>query len=119
MKDLHERAIEAAKRYVSLQGCDIVESGGELFDLVFYDNAEDCLCLCEVDIKSQGHGLRNMDEIKPRAEIERMAAEWFANSEQQNTCAVRFDTLDMVVVSADRAFLRHTKNAYGLFWMDK
>ena len=48
-----------------------------------------------------------------RGNLEIAAASWFAVNSPDGEMLVRFDIIDMLVVSADRALLRHHINAFS------
>lgn len=53
------------------------------------------------------------DGYPPRGDLEIAAASWLAVNSPDGEMQVRFDTIDMLVVSADRALLRHHINAFS------
>ena len=48
-----------------------------------------------------------------RGDLEIAAASWLAGNSPDGEMLVRFDIIDMLVVSADRALLRHHINAFS------
>lgn len=48
-----------------------------------------------------------------RGDLEIAAASWLAVNSPDGEMLVRFDVIDMLVVSADRALLRHHINAFS------
>lgn len=48
-----------------------------------------------------------------RSDLEIAAASWLAGTSPDGEIQVRFDIIDMLVVSADRALLRHRINAFS------
>lgn len=48
-----------------------------------------------------------------RGDLEIAAASWLAANSPDGEIQVRFDIIDMLVVSADRALLRHHINAFS------
>lgn len=48
-----------------------------------------------------------------RGDLEIAAASWLAVNSPDGEMLVRFDIIDMLVVSADRALLRHHINAFS------
>lgn len=53
------------------------------------------------------------DGYPSRGDLEIAAASWLAVNSPDGEMQVRFDTIDMLVVSADRALLRHHINAFS------
>lgn len=53
------------------------------------------------------------DGYPSRSDLEIAAASWLAGNSPDGEMLVRFDIIDMLVVSADRALLRHHINAFS------
>ena len=102
MKNLHERAVEAAIRFVERKGYEVLDRNwscegvaGRL-DLVAMD--EDAIVFIDVTAA-------NREE----------AATWLEGYTPEGDVPVRFDGIDMIVVNAGRAPLRHHINKLGSF----
>ena len=87
------------------------ETGGDegLVDIV----AEDGGAVVFVSVKSREASDKGFPEsTASREELERFAIDWFSRSpEQCEECIFRFDTIALILVSPDRAIIRHHINA--------
>ena len=73
---------------------------------------EDTLVFIDVTATEYGEGGFEGDKVK-RGDLEIAAASWLAGNSPDGEIQVRFDIIDMLVVSADRAPLRHHINAFS------
>lgn len=109
--ELQEKAVKAATRFIERKGYELLEAGwtspeGTQIDLVAND--EDTLVFIDVTATEYGEGGR----VK-RGDLEITAASWLAGNSPDGDIQVRFDIIDMLVVSTDRALLRHHINAFS------
>lgn len=109
--ELQEKAVKAATRFIERKGYELLEAGwtspeGTQIDLVAND--EDTLVFIDVTATEYGEGGR----VK-RGDPEIAAASWFAGNSPDGDIQVRFDIIDTLVVSTDRALLRHHINAFS------
>lgn len=109
--ELQEKAVKAATRFIERKGYELLEAGwtspeGTRIDLVAND--EDALVFIDVTATEYGEG----GKVK-RGDLEIAAASWLAANSPDGEIQVRFDIIDMLVVSADRALLRHHINAFS------
>lgn len=109
--ELQEKAVKAATRFIERKGYELLEAGwtspeGTQIDLVAND--EDTLVFIDVTATEYGEGGR----VK-RGDLEIAAASWLAGNSPDGDIQVRFDIIDMLVVSTDRALLRHHINAFS------
>ena len=109
--ELQEKAVKAATRFIERKGYELLESGwtspeGTQIDLVAND--EDTLVFIDVTATEYGEGGK-----VSRSDLEIAAASWLAGNTPDGDIQVRFDIIDMLVVSADRALLRHHINAFS------
>lgn len=109
--ELQEKAVKAATRFIERKGYELLEAGwtspeGTQIDLVAND--EDTLVFIDVTATEYGEGGR----VK-RGDLEIAAASWLAVNSPDGDIQVRFDIIDMLVVSTDRALLRHHINAFS------
>lgn len=119
MKNLQERAIKAAEKYLNHKGYAVVEtnwkSDGGSIDLIARD--EDALVF--VDVAANEGTDKGMPEENLPAARERMegnAAKWLsahADDDAVTDVRVRFDTIGMMVLSENKALLRHHINCLG------
>ena len=106
--ELQEKAVKAAARFIERKGYELLETGwtspeGTKIDLVAND--EDALVFIDVTATEYGEGGFEGGKVK-RSDLEIAAA-------PDGDIQVRFDIIDMLVVSADRALLRHHINAFS------
>ena len=112
---LQEKAVKAATRFIERKGYELLEAGwaspeGTLIDLIAND--EDTLVFIDVTATEYGEGGFEGGKVK-RSDLEIAAASWLAVNTPDGDIQVRFDIIDMLVVSTDRAPLRHHINAFS------
>lgn len=112
---LQERAVEAAARFIEHKDFELLETSwtspeGTTIDLVAND--EGILAFIDVTATEYGEGGFEGGKVS-RDDMEIAAAAWLANSLLETNTMVRFDIIDMLVVSENRALLRHHVNAFG------
>lgn len=90
--ELQEKAVKAATRFIERKGFELLETG--------WTSPE------------YGEGGFEGGKVK-RSDLEIAAASWLAGNCPDGDIQVRFDIIDMLVVSTDRALLRHHINAFS------
>lgn len=115
--DLGRRGEEAAARFLVRRGYEIIErnwkcKAGEA-DII----ARDDTCLVFVEVKTrmdedQGVPEEAVDEAK-RKRYERIAASFLKTYEEVDI-QVRFDVIGILVLTPNRAMIRHHINAFGV-----
>lgn len=113
--ELQEKAVKAAARFIERKGFELLETGwtspeGTRIDLIAND--EDTLVFIDVTATEYSEGGFEGGKVK-RGDLEIAAASWLAGNSPDGEIQVRFDIIDMLVVSADRALLRHHINAFS------
>ena len=113
--ELQEKAVKAATRFIERRGFELLETGwtspeGTQIDLIASD--DDTLVFIDVTAIEYGEGGFEGGKVK-RSDLEIAAASWLAGNTPDGDIQVRFDIIDMLVVSADRAPLRHHINAFS------
>ena len=83
---------------------------GTQIDLIASD--EDTLVFIDVTATEYGEGGFGGGKT-PAATLGFAAASWLAGNTPDGDIQVRFDIIDMLVVSTDRALLRHHINAFS------
>lgn len=118
MKNLHERAVEAAIRFVERKGYEVLDRNwscegvaGRL-DLVAMD--EDAIVFIDVTAANREEGGFSEGNLT-REQFELLAATWLEGYTPEGDVPVRFDGIGMIVVNAGRALLRHHINKLGSF----
>ncbi|MGN0078982.1 MAG: YraN family protein [Eggerthellaceae bacterium] len=111
--ELQDKAIKAATCFIERKGFELLEAGwtspeGTQINLIASD--EDSLVFIDVVATEYGDGGFESGKVK-RSDLEIAAASWLAGNCPDGDIQVRFDIIDMLVVSADRALLRHHINA--------
>lgn len=67
-----------------------------------------------IDVTATEYGKGGFEGGKiSRSDLEIAAASWLADNSPDGEIQVRFDIIDMLVVSTDRALLRHHINAFS------
>lgn len=113
--ELQEKAVKAATRFIERKGYELLDTGwaspeGTQIDLIASDG--DTLVFIDVTATEYGEGGFEGSKVK-RGDLEIAAASWLAVNSPDGEIQVRFDIIDMLVVSADRALLRHHINAFS------
>lgn len=119
MDKLKEKALKAAERYMELRGMSIIDrrytrdglAGG--LDIVAEDSGTLVFATVSVASLSDGAGFREDPLSREQAEL--LSANWLAEhvETQESNVPVRFDRLSLLVVSEDRAMIRHYSNVLG------
>ncbi len=116
MKELNERAVKAAKRYLEMKGMSVIDESwskddlaGKI-DLIADDEGE--LIFATVTVSTTGDGgFREQPLSREQAEL--LAASWLAEHPSETDLAIRFDCVAIMACSEDRAILRHHINCFG------
>lgn len=108
---LQERGFEAAKKFLQRKGYIILDddTNQDAFDLVA--EKDDIICFIPVAIReSTEKGFP--EETFNRSKAETASAMWLKEHESTlaDSSPVRFDAISILVLSSDRAFLRHHIN---------
>ena len=94
MSNLHEKAIAASERFLERRGYEVLSTSWEAPD---------------------GFPEEDNDRVKREA----LAAKWLAENADRGDVSVRFDAISMMVVSEDRALLRHHINQLSTMESDE
>lgn len=113
-EELHRRAVKAATRFILRRGWEVIDTdwesvyGGHI-DLVAEDNGELVFIeVTETEDLERGY----LDSNQNQMEI--MAARWLAaSSPADGDLKVRFDTISLIVLNEQRAFMRHHTNVFS------
>lgn len=113
--ELQEKAVKAAIRFADRKGYELLEAGwaspeGTQIDLIAND--EDTLVFIDVTATEYGEGGFEGGKVS-RSDLEIATAAWLAGNSPDGEIQVHFDIIDMLVVSTDRALLRHHINAFS------
>lgn len=109
MKGVHQQAVEAVCRYLSLMGCNVLERGWECergsADVVYLDDG--CLVIADVESKlDDAEGFpAEADAASYREGFERAALGYLADCGMTDM-EVRCDRLYVVLVPPGRAFIK-------------
>jgi putative endonuclease len=115
-EELHRRAVKAATQSILRRGYEVIDTDwesvcGNRVDLVAEDNGE--LVFIEVT-ESEDLESGFLDGNPNQAQKELMAAEWLAaSSPADGDLKVRFDTISLIVLNEQRAFMRHHTNVFS------
>ena len=114
--ELHNKAIQAAERFCERRGYEILATswqpadGEGAIDLV----AQDDETMVFIEVNARPCSDEGFDEGRmSRSELEVLAAKWLGENSPEGDVSVRFDQISMLVVSTDRALLRHHINAFS------
>lgn len=120
MSKLNEKALEAAKNYVTHRGYDVIDSAYETeqdgqLDIVAMDEGT----IVFIDVLARKNTKQGFpsepNNVANRKRRENQAICWIADHpEYSNNIPVRFDVVSIIVVAEHRAFLRHHINALGM-----
>lgn len=105
---LSEKGRKAVRKFLELRGCTVLDELEEgCLNIVFEDDGELVFAICTV-----GHGQfedPDFDKLRPALEME--AIKWLSSAKNaMSDCRFRFDSISIVVVSEDKALLRHHTN---------
>jgi putative endonuclease len=111
MEAIETKAMKGIKTYLERKGFEIVEEGwahgNDTVDFIARDEEDLVFVTCLV---KQNDGEGSPKEALDRDSLERLAAAYLAEHLNHEDCQVRFDAVSMLVLSDDRAFLRHHRN---------
>lgn len=113
--ELQEKAVKAAARFIERKDSSFsrpvgLPPEGTQIDLIAND--EDALVFIDVTATEYGESGFEGGKVK-RGDFEIAVASWLAGNSPDGEIQVRFSIIDMLVVSADRALLRHHINAFS------
>lgn len=108
---LYERGLKAASRYLESRGYEVIEENWscDAGSIELICENEDSLCFVEVKTRKTGGDLGFPEEntsAQNRKKLELIAANYLMGYDKTGL-KVRFDKIALLVVSEDRAFLRH------------
>lgn len=115
-REVNERAKKAAVNFLHRRGFEILER-----DWLCHNGTMDIICRDEdalvfVDVKARADAAKGFpsDKVdqKKRERFEKIAMSYL-QGHVEDDMRVRFDVISIVVLSRDRAFLRHHVNAFG------
>ena len=105
---LSDKCRKAVLKYLDCRGCTVLDELEEgCLNIVFEDDGELVFADCTV-----GHGqFVDPDFDKLRSAFEMEAIKWLSSVKNAMLdCSFRFDSISIVVVSEDKALLRHHIN---------
>ena len=110
-KSVDGRPHEAVRAYLRHRGIEALEEGwahgSDSIDFTAMDNEE--LVFVDAATKRGGHGMPKEEPDQER--FERIAATCLAEAEVEGLTSIRYDIVSLLVVSSEKALLRHHKNA--------
>ena len=119
MNETMKKAMKAIGRYLELRGCEVLEDGwahGE--DKADYIMADEGAIAFVFGHVHENVGVGIPDERIDRKSFERLAAAYLAEHPELADCAVRADMVTALVLSGDRAIIRHYVNAIAACGLD-
>ena len=115
-EELHRRAVKAATQSILRRGYEVIDADwesvcGNRVDLV----AEDRRSLWQRRAGlHRSHRIRRSGKWLPRRQPQPGSAEWLAaSSPADGDLKVRFDTISLIVLNEQRAFMRHHTNVFS------
>lgn len=108
---LSEKGRKAVRKFLERRGCTVLEELEEgCLNIVFEDDGELVFAICTV-----GHGqFVDPDFDKLRTALEMEAIKWLSSAKNSMLdCRFRFDSISIVVVSEDKALIRHHIGAFN------
>lgn len=115
MKELQNRAIKAARKFIERRGLEIIDDEPEGIENGFVAREDGTVVFVEVSAASSieaGFPREGAGE-ETRRRRERQAASWLSRFDGADT-SIRFDNIAVLVVSEDRALLRHHINCLSV-----
>lgn len=117
MNELKNRAIQAAEKFVTARGYEILDSenGQQEEDLRYDLVARDEDAVVFITVKARMGGDSLPEEACDRKALEANAASWLKAhaAELDGDVHIRFDAISMLVIGEDRALVRHHINCLG------
>ena len=116
-KEIGRRGESAAARYLEMMEFEILDRNWECpageADIVALDG--DYLVFCEVKTRTNLNKGLPCEAVgrKKRQRYELIAA-WYLRSHDIVEMPVRFDVIDLLVASENRALIRHIRDAFGV-----
>lgn len=112
--NLNERALAAARRFLTRKGCEVFEDGFEACGsdkMGLVASEDDTIIFASVTVSEEG----GFEPSMKRGEMEAVMASWLAQHGDNlpGNIQVRLDHIDMLVVAEGRALLRHHINAFA------
>lgn len=112
MKELIKRSNQAAATFLDRRGYEIIEQLWEAdADAPVSIVARDDEALVFASVTARRNSDSFPTERLDREELEKFAINWLKGKLDHSDCAIRFDHIAMLVISPDRAIIRHHVNA--------
>lgn len=112
MEAIDTKAMKGIRIYLERRGFEILEEswahGSDAIDFIANEEDDLVFIVCQLR-RNSGEGFP--EEILDRGSLERLAAAYLAEHLDSTDCTIRFDAVSMLVLSDDRALLRHHRNA--------
>ena len=103
MKEFIEKSNQAAAAYLNRRGYEIVEQPWE-------DDIDSPVSIVFVSVAAR----RDSDSFPPEhvneEALEGFAISWLKDSRDHATCTIRFDHIGLLLISPDRALIKHHIN---------
>lgn len=113
---MHDRAVKAAAAFLERKGAEVVDTDwgteGTAGRISLVARDEDAMIFVDVTAVDRSEGGFSEGNLT-REQFELLAAIWLGEHGTEGDITVRFDRIDLIVVSEDRALLRHHRNALG------
>lgn len=108
MTTVEESMVLASKNFLVRRGYELI-SNESAFDIVAYDTRHDCLCFINVFRTDEGF---HQEAIISREQFEAGLFEFIANNPDEmerlgSDCQLRYDEIEVRLVNATRAIIRH------------
>lgn len=118
-KELIEKGQESAKKFLILRGYEILEEGyefgdGDAIDIVCTDG--DAIVFCDVRTRTgESKGFpTDVCSKKRRERFEQAFIRYAKEHEELENMAFRADVISLLVISPDKALIRHAINALSV-----
>ena len=102
------RVLACAVRYLELTGCTIIDKNFQNKGNIIVFKDEDDVAICEVRYTTKG--MPSHFDNMLRNDFEDLVWKFFAQPDAPVDIAIRYDTIDVVIVNEDRAIIRHGVN---------
>lgn len=114
MKEFIEKSNQAAAAYLNRRGYEIVEQPWEDdIDSPVSIVAQDEETLVFVSVSARRNSDSFPQEHVNEEELEGFAISWLKDNRDHAACAIRFDHIGLLLISPDRALIKHHINAWG------
>ena len=108
LEGIESRSVDAGVKMLELKGAEVLDKD---FMGFVVSRDEDCMAFCSVR-SSEGvfEGLSEAERDALVKRFEEAIVEYFKQADAEPDVSIRLDAMNVVVISSDRAVIKHTTN---------